>query len=275
MGIATAGDINLYYEVHGSGEPLVLIMGYGFHSGGWINQVAAFSKEFQVITFDNRGTGRSDKPDPPYTTAMMARDTAGLLDSIGVKDAHIFGLSLGGMIAQHLAANYPSKVKSLVIGSAWCGGSHGIPLNPDGVSALFDIDRIQNMMPAEFGKTMIPWIYSQGFLKFLNDNPALLQQMSAMLMAFPTPIHGYIGQAAAIKAHDTYELLPKIKAPSLVIAGETDRLMPVENSRILASRIPQAELIMLKNAGHGFIADSSEQANKVILDFLLRHSRGK
>jgi pimeloyl-ACP methyl ester carboxylesterase len=275
MAIANVGDINIYYEVHGAGEPLVLIMGYGFNSAGWFRQVPIFSQDYQVIIFDNRGTGRSDKPKMPYTMEMMTKDVAGLLGVIGVKVAHVFGISMGGMIAQHFALTYPEKVKTLILGCTSYGGPHSVPISAEAMSALFDIERIQNMTQEEIGKMMIPWFYTQQFIKFISENPALRQQMAARMMEFPTPVHGYMGQAAAVKGHDIYVCLPEIKVPTLVIAGEADRLMPVENSRLLAARIPNAELAILKNAGHGFITEAAEEANRVIKEFLKRHGSGR
>jgi len=116
MPTVEVGDVNIYYEVHGKGEALVLIMGLGGSSAWWFQQVPVFSREFRVIAFDNRGTGQSDKPDVSYTMDMMAGDLNGVLEAIDVDAAHIFGVSMGGMIAQHFALNYPQKVASLILG---------------------------------------------------------------------------------------------------------------------------------------------------------------
>jgi 3-oxoadipate enol-lactonase len=213
MPTAKVGDINIYYESHGDGEPLLLIMGYGSYSGHWAPLIPYLSPEYRVISFDNRGTGQSDKPDIPYTIKMMADDASGLLDAIGVDAAHVFGVSMGGMIAQEFALNYPSKLKSLILGCTHCGGT----------------------------KT----------------------------------IHGFARQAQGIMTHDTYDRLPQIKVPTLVIAGNADRLIPADNSRILASKIPSAELVILENAGHGFVTDAAAEATRIMLDFLRRHTKGK
>ena len=114
MPTVRVGDINMYYEIHGKGEPLLLIMGLGSDLTSWIFQIPEFSKKYRVIAFDNRGVGRSDAPDVPYSTAMMADDTTGLLDALGIERAHILGLSMGGFIAQELALKYPQRVKSLI-----------------------------------------------------------------------------------------------------------------------------------------------------------------
>jgi 3-oxoadipate enol-lactonase len=270
MSTAKVGDINIYYEIHGKGEPLVLIYGYAADSGLWFRQIPILSKKYQVIVFDNRGVGRSDKPDIPYTMAMMAGDIAGLLDTIGINAAHIFGISMGGMIAQHFALNYPQRVISLILGCTYCGGVHSIQPKPESLAALFDFERMKKMTPEEFVRQIIPFCFSQ---EFIEKNPDIVEKRVAKSLEYPTPPHGFTRQAMAMMGHDTYELLPKIKLPTLVIAGDNDRLIPVENSRILASRIPKAELLIIKGAGHEFFIEDAEEANKAVLDFLGRHKK--
>jgi len=270
MPITKVGDINIYYEIHGKGEPLVLIYGYVGHSELWFRQVPVLSKKYQVIAFDNRGVGRSDKPDIPYTMTTMAADIAGLLDVIDVDAAHIFGISMGGMIAQHFALNYPQRVISLILGCTYCGGVHSIQPGPESMAALFDFERLRKMTPEEVTRQAMPFCYSQ---EFITKNPDIIEERVAKQLEYPTPDHGAIRQAGAIMGHDTYELLPRIKLPTLVIAGDNDRLIPVGNSRILASRIPEAELVILKGPGHEFFIEAAEEANKTILDFLGRHRK--
>jgi pimeloyl-ACP methyl ester carboxylesterase len=270
MPIAEVGDINIYYEIHGKGEPLVLIYGYAGDSGLWFRQIPILSKKYRVIAFDNRGAGRSDKPDIPYTMAMMAGDIAGLLDTIGIDTAHIFGISMGGMIAQHFALNYPQRVISLILGCTFCGGLHSIQPKPESMAALFDFERLKKS-PEEFVRQLIPFLLSQ---ECIEKNPDIVEKMVAKYLEYPTPVHGARNQAAAVMGHDTYELLPEIKSPTLVIAGDNDRAIPVENSRILSSRIPEAELVIIKGAGHLFFTEDAEEANKVVISFLGRHKKG-
>lgn len=271
MSTAKVGDINMYYEIHGKGEPLVLIYGYAGHSGLWFRQIPVLSRKYRVIAFDNRGVGRSDKPDIPYAMAIMAGDIAGLLDAIGIDTAHIFGISMGGMIAQHFALNYPQRVSSLILGCTYCGGVRSIQPEPESVAALFDFERMKKMTPEEIVRQAMPFCFSQ---KFIEKNPDIVEKRVAKQLEYPTPAHGATRQAEAIMGHDTYELLPKIKLPTLVIAGDNDRLIPLENSRILAARIPQAELVVIKGAGHEFFIEDPEEANRAVLDFLGRHKKG-
>ena len=271
MSTAKVGDINIYYEIHGKGEPLVLIYGYAGHSGLWFRQIPILSKKYRVIAFDNRGVGRSDKPYIPCTMGMMAGDIAGLLDMIGIDTAHIFGISMGGMIAQHFALNYPQRVISLILGCTYCGGVHSIQPKPESIAALFDFECMKKMTPEEIVRQAIPFCFSQ---EFIEKNPDIVDKRVAKQLEYPTPSHGATRQAEAIMGHDTYERLPEIKLPTLVIAGDNDRLIPVENSRILASRIPEAELVIIKGAGHEFFIEDAEEANKIVLSFLGRHKKG-
>jgi 3-oxoadipate enol-lactonase len=268
MTVARVGDIGIYYEVHGQGEAMVMINGRGANSGRWFRQVAVFSQHYRVITFDNRGTGRSDKPDAPYTMDLMAADLAGLLEVIGIDVAHIFGVSMGGMIAQHFALNYPQKVTSLILGATKCGGVHEIKASAEVDSVIHDMARRQRLTPEERQKEMLPMTLSQ---RFIDENPAVIEQLVAKMLEYVTPTYALARQDGAIDGHDTYDRLPQIKAPTLVIAGEADRMIPVENSRLLASRIPNAELAILKGAGHAFYIEAEEETNQRILDFLSRH----
>jgi 3-oxoadipate enol-lactonase len=261
------GDINIYYEVHGKGEPLVLIGGGGASVEMTAPaQIPVYSPEYQLVLFDNRGAGQSDKPDIPYTTEMMADDLAGLLDVIGIKSAHICGTSLGGMIAQQFALRYPEKVRSLVLQSTYCGGPNSIL--PE---KTMSISMGPKLAPEELTRKMIELMITP---EFIQKNPGLVQQILSGMSKNLAPNPGMLHQGQAVKSHNTYEGLPQIKAPTLVIHGDADRALPVKNSRIIASRIPGAELVILKNAGH-ILIEAGDEPNRVILDFLKRHSAKK
>ncbi|MCJ7515870.1 MAG: alpha/beta hydrolase [Dehalococcoidia bacterium] len=269
MPTVKASDINIYYEIHGEGEPLLMIQGYAQYSGHWTTLIPPFSKEYRVIIFDNRGTGRSDKPEPPYTMKMMAADVKGLLDAIGIDKANIFGVSMGGMIAQEFALSYPDKVINLVLGCTNCGGKQSVAPTPEALAFLFSPE-LGKLPVAERARITTGWLWSK---EFIAKHPEAVDAYVDITVKYPTPSQGYAGDGQAIAGHDTYDRLPQIKAPTLVIAGDADRIIPPGNSKILASRIPGAELVMVKNAGHGFT--QSPEAPKAILDFLKRHSKGK
>lgn len=261
------GDINIYYEIHGEGEPLVFITGFTASIELWFRAIPVFSREYQLIIFDNRGAGRSDKPDVPYTMEMMADDLAGLLDAIGIDSAHIHGVSMGGMIAQHFTLRYPERVTSLTLSCTTCGGPHSIMADAETTSVM---ESLPKLTPEEGTREMLRLCMSQ---EFIDKNPDLIKQIVAKMLEHPAPPHGMMRQLQAIMGHDTYERLPEIKVPTLVISGDADRLIPVENSRILASRIPNAELAILKNMGHLFGVEAEDESNRIMLDFLRRHRR--
>jgi 3-oxoadipate enol-lactonase len=269
MPVVKVGDINIYYEIHGDGEPLLMIQGYGQYSAHWTTLIPPFAKECRVIIFDNRGTGRSDKPETPYTMKMLAADANGLLDATGIDRANIFGVSMGGMIAQEFALNYPHKVINLVLGCTQCGGKQSALPTQEALEFLFSPE-IAKLPVEKRARETATWLWTK---EFIEKHPEAVDIYVDITMKYPTPPHGWASQARAIWGHDTYERLPQIKAPTLVIVGDADRIIPAGNSKILASRIPNAESVIVKKAGHGFT--EAPEATGAILDFLKRHSKSK
>jgi len=268
MPTVKVGDINIYYESHGDGEPLLMIQGYGQYSGHWAALISPFLKKYRVIIFDNRGTGRSDKPEMPYTMKVLAADARGLLDATGIVRAHVLSVSMGGMIAQEFALNYPEKVISLVLGCTQCGGKQTVLPDHEALALLFSPE-IAKLPVEERARKTVPFLWNK---EFIDKHPEAVEWYVETTLKYPTPPHGFACQAQAIWGHDTYERLPQIKAPTLVITGDVDRIIPAGNSKILASRIPGAELVIIPNAGHGFT--ESPEASRAILDFLRRHPQG-
>jgi pimeloyl-ACP methyl ester carboxylesterase len=260
------GDINIYYEVHGKGEPLVLIPGLTGDTSQWSRLIPSLSKEYQVVVIDNRGAGQSDKPDVPYTSDMMADDLAGLLDAIGIRAANIFGVSMGGMIAQSFALNHPEKVVNLILGCTHFGGPYSVSAEES--RNTVDPVRRQALSVEERLRESFLTMYSQ---EFIDKNPGLFQERLAYRIKNPIDPVGNIRQFQGGRTFDVYEQLPDIGVPTLVIAGDADRVIDPENSRILASRIPNSELVLLKGMGHGFFTEASEETCRLIIDFLKRH----
>lgn len=261
----SSNGVNLYYEEHGSGEPLILIMGFTVSSTGWHWNVPAFAENFRTIVFDNRGVGQSDKPDVPYSMPMFADDTAGLLDGLGIGQAHVFGISMGGMIAQEFTLRYPQRVKTLTLGCTNCGGANAIlPKDPDVLNILGNIESV-DVQQAALAMTKVavtPW--------FMQKRMDVLLQMNQMSMQHPTPKHGMVRQMQAIQGHDTYARLPLISVPTLVVTGKEDGLVPPENSLTIAQRIPNADLVFLSNASHLFNIELPEATNAVVQGFIRR-----
>jgi len=261
------GDINIYYEIHGKGEPLVMIPGATAGVDWSFRIIPVFSREYKVVAFDNRGAGQSDAPDVPYTTEMMADDLAGLLDAIGIDSAHIEGASMGGMIAQQFALRYPERVISLILACTSFGGPHSIITTDPEI-----MDALQHPKELPLKENMMETLRLTMSQEFIDQNPGFIQELTAKMMEHPVSPHGQMRQVEAVMGCDMYERLPEIKAPTLVIHGEVDRSLPVENARILAARIPNAELVTLKNMGHLFMFEAFDESNRIMLDFLRRHS---
>jgi len=270
MPIAKVGDINLYYEVHGSGEPLVLIMGYTLRGGHWLDMQNRLAKEYRVIVFDNRGTGRSDKPEMSYTANMMARDVAGLLDVLDIRAANVFGFSMGGMIAQEFALNYPNRLSSLILGATFCGGPKSVPPTTEAMTFFLN-PQVDKLSAEDIARGSIPMLWNK---EFVENNPAVIERFIATCCNYPTPPQAVKSHQSVLMTFNSYDRLPDVKVPTLVIAGTEDRSMPYENSKLLASRIPNAELATIENGGHGlFISDPTEEVSKIVLDFLRRHAK--
>jgi pimeloyl-ACP methyl ester carboxylesterase len=261
-------DIQLYYEVQGQGEPLVLIMGLGANTHGWDMQIPAFSSEFQVVVFDNRGSGRSDKPASRYTIRLFADDTAGLMDALGIASAHVYGQSMGGFIAQELALSPPQRVRTLVLGSTSCGGRQAVAALPEDLALMATLP---SLSPQDAAEKSLPLGYSDEFIA-RNREELIARALAEAELRAPPDAFGRQAQAAV--RHKAYDRLPQIRCPTLVISGSEDKIVPVDNSRILAERIPGAELVVLPKAGHGYLVECAEESNTIVLDFLRRHRSG-
>ncbi len=257
-----ARHISFYYETHGEGYPLVLIRGLGSNADHWYPQIPAFSSTFRVISYDNRGIGRSERPETPFTISMMAEDTAGIMDAMGIPKAHIMGLSMGGMVAQEFALRFPQKVHGLVLACTHCGGEKAVAPSEE-IRKLF----------SEFIATASPEAAQKAGKCLFAENtlskaPEMVREYQAISARFPSEANILLQQWEAIKGHDTWGRLPRIKAPTLVITGAEDLLISPENSKILAERIPEAQLCIIPGGGHQFLVEQAQAANEAILTFL-------
>jgi len=209
MAFTRVNGVNLYYEVHGRGEPLLLIMGLGANTTGWWAQVPAFSRKYQVIAFDNRGAGRSDKPNEPYSIGQMADDAQALLDELGVGPAHVFGMSLGGMIAQELALRYPESVRTLMLGGTMAGGPTAMFAGPEVVQQLISLAGMPLVQALEVGLALL---YSEDYIAKHKGELVRRALLNAHLMA---PMYAIQRQFMAIVGFNTFGRLGGIRSPSL------------------------------------------------------------
>jgi len=260
------GDVNLNYDAAGKGEPLLLIMGLGASSALWDPElITGLAGTFRTITFDNRGTGQSDKPDAPYSIEMFADDAAGVLDQLDIARAHIFGVSMGGMIAQEFALRHPKRTATLTLGCTTAGGKHAVPPPPESLKIL--TAPREGVSPADVIRRGWPLGHTP---KYIAEHRDLLESAIPRLLAHPTPPFAFQRQFEATYGLNTYDRLPQIKAPTLVVTGAEDVLIPAKNSEIIAARIPGAKLHIIADAGHAFM-DALDEFLKVFVPFVKSH----
>jgi pimeloyl-ACP methyl ester carboxylesterase len=257
MTIARLNGININYKVEGQGEPLVMIMGFTAGRIGWMPQIRFFKKYYRVVTFDNRGAGKSDRPPGPYSTRIMADDTVKLMDLLKIEKAHIMGLSMGGMIAQELAINYPQRVIKLVLASTYA--------RQDETSGdTLELAKFPELTPEKKASAMIDLAFNKPFFRFIVGFLARVQTRF-------TGDSGRVGieaQSEACLKHDTLERLSSITAPTLVIVGTGDRIIEPVSSEVIAGRIPNAKLVKVEGASHYFSFEMKNVFNREVLDFL-------
>jgi 3-oxoadipate enol-lactonase len=248
----------IYWDEQGSGAPLLLVMGLGWSSHAWYRTRPLLNAKYRTIALDNRGVGRSDIPPGPYSIAQMASDAAAVLVAAKVNTAHIFGVSMGGMIAQEFALQYPAKVRSLILGCTSAGGPEAVRVDASALQVLMT----RSANPDEFTKAISPFIYDRG-----TPPERIAEDTEIRRKWYPTS-DAYSAQLQAILAWEAYSRIAKIAAPTLVIHGEKDQLVPAANGKMIAARIPGAKLVLLPNASHIFFTDQTEAAHAAILGFL-------
>ena len=262
-----SNGIEIYYEIHGSGQPLLLITGLGYGLWYWQNIVAELSDHYQVITFDNRGSGKSSHPEGPYTVSMMADDTAGLLDALELKQVAVLGHSLGGFIAQELVVRRSGLVGKLILASTNHGGMKVIPVTPEALEVMTS----RGGDPVELVKRGIEIACAPGFVE---KHPQVVQNLIDYRFTNPVPSAQYHAQVAAGVGTATYsdaqvdERMAAIKVSTLIVSGEYDRVVPPGNADLMAEKIAQAEVVLIPDTGHMFPIENPFAAADVIKEFL-------
>ncbi len=267
MPTVKSNGINIVYEITGAGHPLVLITGVGYGKWFWHKAVPTLAKHFQVITFDNRGAGDSDKPDGPYTVPLMAADTAGLLDALNVKSAYVMGHSLGGYIAQELIVTRPNLVSKLILASTNFGGTKVIPITPEAMQVLTD----RSGDPGELVKRGIAIACAPGFAE---RQPQVAQELLQYRLTNPVPRAQYAAQVAAGASTLAYtdeivdQRMSAIKVPTLILFGEHDKVVPPGNANLMAKKIAGAKVKILPRVGHVFPIEDPAATMDAIVAFL-------
>ena len=266
---ACSSSISLYYEVHGDGAPLLLISGLGGGSWSWYGQIPFFSPRYRTIVFDNRGAGKSSVPRGPYTIAGMAQDTLDLLDHLQADQALVAGLSMGGMIAQELALLAPERIRALVLGCTHCGGALHVSASGNVLQAFLQNDGLSR---EEILRKNASLFFSEAFR--LTRLKAIDRYIQVQLTSPIRPPHAFEAQVEAIRTFDRCSRLHRIAAPTLVITGTEDALIPAANARILANRIPHARLHEIPGAGHALHVECRDELNFLMDDFFQETMKG-
>jgi 3-oxoadipate enol-lactonase len=267
MPFASNGTVTLHWESFGTGPPVLLIAGQGMTAAGWWSTVPVLARSFRVIAFDNRDTGRSSRVRFGYTVSQMAGDALAVLDAAGEDRAHVYGISLGSLVAQELALRHPGRVDALVLGASSAGGFAAYKPPPRSLAQTFLV-RVGAMGPEEAEWAAVPYTYAEKTRRMHLDRIAA---DIAHRMSSPPDTLGYLHQAAAVASHDAYDRLNRMAVPTLVVHGEQDIFVPPSNALVLAERIPAAQLRLWPNAGHLYPIDEPK-ADHEIAGFLLRHS---
>lgn len=259
--------IQMYYEERGSGDPLILIMGITAPGAFWEAHASYWEQNYRCIMVDNRGIGRTHKPEGDYSSAMMADDYAGLMDALGIESAKVVGVSMGSIIAQQLCLRHPQKVKSTVLMCPWarCDAY---------AKSIFEHMKVcfARLTPAEFMEWVQLLIFTKPFWDNAEAYPTLLEgREAASTNPDPQPLHGLHGQAAACTSHNVVDQLGNISQPCLVIGGKDDIFTPMWMAEEVSSSIPNCDTYFYDDAGHAFHFEYPDDFNARVLEWLNAH----
>ncbi len=267
MPFVQSNGIDLCYRANGAGHPLLLIAGVGYGQWFWRQVVPGLARHYRVITFDNRGAGETEQPIGPYSVPMMAADTAGLLDALNIKGAHVLGHSLGGYIAQELVVTRPDLVGKLILASTNYGGAKTIPITAEAMKVLTD----RSGDPMDLIRRGIAIAGAPGFAERL---PKVAMELVEYRLTNPVPPAQYAAQVAAgaamIALTDEVvdQRMATIRVPTLILFGEYDNVVPPGNARLMADKIAGAKVKILPGAGHLFAIEDPAATVATIAGFL-------
>ncbi len=264
MPLIRVNDMDIYYERHGdpSDPALLMIAGLTDYTAKCEWQVERLGEDFDMIIFDNRGAGRSTQPPPGYAMVDMADDAAGLLDALGIDSANVFGFSMGGMIALNLAIQHSERVRRLALGCTAAGGALTVQPEPTVLVSMLKPatgdSRYDDYMDGAW-ITLSPTT--------LAERPDLVTELAHLAAGNKQTPQGYMGQLQAVASHDVSDYLDQIAVPTLIMHGERDVLVPPENGRLLAERIPGATYVGYPDAGHMFFIEEQDDVNRRLQAF--------
>jgi len=260
MPTVAVGDGEIHYEEAGQGHPLILVSGLNGVGRYWQPQLAAFSAQFRVITYDQRGTGASDQRQRHFSVDGMAADLAGLMDALGIERAHLVGLSTGGAIGQTLAIDQPQRIARLVMSSTW---THCDPW----FRRLFEARRA---MYEQCGPTLHAMFHPLFLLPpdYVNEHDAEIDAERQRAASSAPPVAVSVGRIDALLAFDRRAGLGRITAPTLILAADNDYVTPSYHAEALGRAIPGAKVVILKGGGHSISKTRTAEFNRLVLDFL-------
>jgi pimeloyl-ACP methyl ester carboxylesterase len=264
METARIGDIDICYELLGDGPPLVMIMGYSANIDWWDPElVEDLANSFRLLLFDNRGAGRTSAGAKRFSIPQFARDIAGLMEVLGIERAHVIGASMGGMIAQQIALDYPHMVDGLVLCCTAPGGIHTKLPSFRVIVKLAVLSRDPEKIAHRVVDVLFPETY-------LYEHPETRDRLIEVIGGAPITPRNAMRQAMAVARFSMYGRIPSIRSSTLVLCGGKDILAPPKNSRTLAGRIPGATLYEFEGAGHGFTTQCNREVARLVTDFLIQ-----
>lgn len=259
-------DVSIYYEIHGqeSSPPLLLLEGWSYDSWMWFRQLPDLSKSYKCIVIDNRGVGKSAKPDYPYEMNMFAKDAIEVLDHLHIQKAHILGISMGGYIAQEIGLTYPDRVLSLILASTSFGGPNAPVTSKETLAKMMTV-------PSETISTEEAYAIRMSVVAskdWLQENKKLLEQITKWREENPQPNEARLNQANAANIFNVEDKIGSIQIPTLIIHGDSDVVVPTRNAELLHKKIPNSKLVLIKDGQHWSFIQYYEQFNKAVIDFL-------
>jgi pimeloyl-ACP methyl ester carboxylesterase len=263
----TAGRPSLWYERRGSGAPLLLITGFGISGAVFEPVLDRYAERFSCIVFDNRGSGRSQAPLRPTSMPELAADAVGLLDELGIASAHVYGVSMGGMIAQEVALRFPERVRGLVLGCTSPGGPRAVRPTVRELRVVAAAAAGAPRSPVD--STLAAVLFSE---RFRRDEPERAHFLLEHFRRHLPAAQGVAAQLLASVFHDTVSRLDQVQAPTLVLHGERDVMAPLGNARMLAERIPNAELAIVPGAGHAYALERPDVSFNLFASWYARHA---
>jgi 3-oxoadipate enol-lactonase len=262
---AELGGRRIFYEEHGSGDPVLLVNGLGADHSAWALQTEALRESFHVVVFDNPGVGQTDGPGGPYTTALFADVAVSLLGHLGIERAHIVGASMGGMIVQQIAVRHPSVVRSLVVHCPWWDAD---PYTSALIRSWQAIARATGML--ELSRQIWLWVFTP---RYYAERPQLVAELERQTAENPHPqsVDAFCDQAEAVLGHTALDDVADIVAPTLITVGDRDILTPPAHARALHERVPNSKLHVWPDMGHAPFWEIPDAFNRLNRDFLEAH----